>query len=142
MQDWDLKLYDALRIYNATPTIFNYTPLYLALGIEPHHNLNQLHKRFNENLQKNCPQRSNPQKNTKKTQMMNNKKRAENNKFQEEQQDGRDLVHLRIYELEAIKKARKLHTNLKTRRNAVQNMLKRTIWHSSTFYKRTMGIQN
>ena len=42
----------------------------------------------------------------------------------EEQQDGRDLVHLRIYELEAIKKARKLHTNLKTRRNAVQNMLK------------------
>ena len=29
----------------------------------------------------------------------------------EEQQDGRDLVHLRIYELEAIKKARKLHTN-------------------------------
>ena len=44
MQDWDLKLYDALRIYNATPTIFNYTPLYLALGIEPHHNLNQLQK--------------------------------------------------------------------------------------------------
>ena len=59
----------------------------------------------------------------------------------EEQQDGRDLVHLRIYELEAIKKARKLHTNLKTRRNAVQNMLKEPYGIPAPL-QRTMGIQN
>ena len=93
MQDWDLKLYDALRIYNATPTIFNYTPLYLALGIEPHHNLNQLQKDLIENLQKELPQRSNPQKNTKKTQMMNNKKRAENNKFQEKNNRTAEILY-------------------------------------------------
>ncbi|KHC71602.1 hypothetical protein MGS_04634, partial [Candida albicans P78042] len=125
MQDWDLKLYDALRIYNATPTIFNYTPLYLALGIEPHHNLNQLQKDLIENLQKELPPEV--QSTEEHEENPNDEQQEEGREQQisrEEQQDGRDLVHLRIYELEAIKKARKLHTNLKTRRNAVQNMLK------------------
>ena len=37
MQDWDLKLYDALRIYNATPTIL--TTLHFILHLELNHTI-------------------------------------------------------------------------------------------------------
>ena len=74
---------------------------------------------------------------------LNNEQQEEGREQQisrEEQEYGKDLVHLRIYELEAIKRTRKVHTNLKTQRNAVQNILKEPYGIPAPFFTKGQWV--
>lgn len=114
MYDWDQNLFKAVNIYNKTPTVFNFTPFYLAYGIEDNNETTQLQKELLDII---------------------DQQQFETNESSEENEDRRDLAYIRLYELEKLQKDRELNTNLKARRMEVRNMLKEPYGIPATFLK-------
>lgn len=115
MKDWENLLFDAVNIYNSTPSIYNFSPRYLAYGLENKNDYTQLQKELIDITEK------------------QNQELIDSG--DEEATTHRDLVHIRLYELDKLKKNQELHSDLKKRRVAVRNILKEPYGIPATFLK-------
>lgn len=102
MTDWPDFLEHAVNIYNSTPSIFNRTPLYLAIGKTTPMN------EFGERMYQEFQTENNDQRNS-------------------EEANATDIDNqmIRLYELEMMNKDREINTDLKKRRMTMMNLLKK-----------------
>ncbi|KAG7660374.1 uncharacterized protein J8A68_006116 [[Candida] subhashii] len=102
MDNWPNYLAYAVHMYNSTPSIFNTTPYYLAIGRTSV--LNEFAKKMLEQYTTETIQR--PMR-------------------EEDGADEHDAFTMRLYELDMMKKDRDVHNDLKRRRRQIVNLLKK-----------------
>ena len=105
LSQWHEVLHIAVNIYNLTPTVFDFTPYYLAMGITT--NINEFQQQFERSFGSN-----------------------DTNDV-----DAIDTTILRLYEIDEMQRSREIHTDLKMRRAAWVNTMKKPFQKPAKFLK-------